>query len=77
MAINESELKGKLEQYFPDAEIVIRDLAGDGDHYALEITSSDFAGKSRINQHKLVNKALEGCLGTSLHALAIKTIAKN
>jgi stress-induced morphogen len=55
--------------------VVIRDLAGDGDHYAAEITSEAFRGKSRVQQHQLVYAALKGKMGGELHALALTTSA--
>ena len=59
----------------PDARVVIRDLAGDGDHYAAEVVSEAFRGKSRVQQHKLVYDALKGKMGGALHALALQTSA--
>lgn len=69
--------KDKLEQLvlekFPDAQIEVIDLVGDQDHYSLKITDKIFAGKSRVEQHKMVNIALKEILGGTLHALQIKT----
>lgn len=73
MAIAESKLQGILQQSFPDAKIIIKDLAGDQDHYALEITSESFRGLALIQQHKLVKKALSEVLQKELHAITIKT----
>lgn len=64
-----------IKEALPDAVIEIRDLAGDGDHYAANITSSAFAGKSRVQQHQMVYKALKGKMGGELHALALQTSA--
>lgn len=64
-----------IKQAFPDAEIVIEDLRGDGDHYAAQVTSSAFAGKSRVQQHQMVYQALQGRMGDALHALALQTSA--
>jgi len=58
---------------FPDAKIKIIDLAGDNDHWAVEVISSAFAGKSRIEQHKMVYGALKGKMGGELHAMQLKT----
>jgi stress-induced morphogen len=66
-------LHGFLIEAFPDAEIVIDDLAGDGDHYRARIVSSAFAGLSRVKQHQLVYAALKGRMGGELHALALET----
>jgi stress-induced morphogen len=68
-------LEAELRQAFPDAEIAIEDLAGDGDHYRARITSPAFAGLSRIRQHQLVYAALKGKVGGELHALALETSA--
>ncbi len=73
MAID--DLRAHLSQAFPDAEIVIQDLAGDGDHYRARIVSSAFAGVSRVRQHQLVYAALKGKMGGELHALALETSA--
>jgi stress-induced morphogen len=68
-------LEGRLRAAFPDAEIVITDLAGDGDHYKARIVSEQFKGLPRVRQHQLVNKALADVLGGELHALALETAA--
>jgi len=68
-------LRGHLVEAFPDAEIVIDDLAGDGDHYRARIVSAAFAGLSRVRQHQLVYAALKGQMGGELHALALETSA--
>lgn len=67
------ELRGHLTEAFPDAEIAIDDLAGDGDHYRARIVSTAFAGLSRVKQHQLVYAALKGKMGGELHALALET----
>ena len=61
----------------PDAEVEIRDLAGDGDHYAARVVSPSFAGMSRVRQHQLVYKALGGRMGGELHALQLETVVPN
>lgn len=66
-------LRGHLTEAFPDAEIAIDDLAGDGDHYRARIVSTAFAGLSRVKQHQLVYAALKGKMGGELHALALET----
>ena len=58
----------------PDAQITIQDLAGDDNHYSATIKSKAFTGKSKIEQHKLVYKALKGKMGEELHALALNTM---
>lgn len=75
MAIDQTSLTNIIKQAFPEAEVVIKSLVNDEDHYMLEISSKLFSGKSRVEQHKMVNNALDGVLGGQLHALSIKTIA--
>ncbi len=73
MALNSDYLKELITKAFPDADIDLKDLRGDNDHYALKIASSSFAGKTRVQQHQMVYAALEGRMGNELHALAIQT----
>jgi len=73
MPMLQQDLEKRLQDAFPDAEIVVQDLAGDGDHYRAKIVSNVFAGLSRIKQHQLVNRALADVLGGELHALALET----
>ena len=73
MAMAGPEIERLIKQAFPDAEVVIADLAGDGDHFAARIASGAFVGKSRIEQHKMVYAALQGQVGGALHALALET----
>ena len=73
MAMNLSEIESLIKEAMPDAKIEIQDLAGDGNHYSATITSSEFVGKSKIEQHKMVYNSLKGRMGNELHALAIKT----
>jgi stress-induced morphogen len=75
MPIPAAELEADLRAAFPDAKIVIEDLAGDGDHYRARIVSSVFAGLPRVRQHQLVYAALSGKMGGALHALALETSA--
>jgi stress-induced morphogen len=75
MAMQASEIEQLIRNSFPDAEVVIDDLRGDGDHYAALVRSAAFRGKSRVQQHRLVHAALEERVGTTLHALAITTEA--
>ena len=70
-----SEIEALIKDAFPDAKIIIEDLRGDGDHYACQVVSSAFAGKSRVQQHQMVYKALGGRMGGELHALALQTSA--
>jgi stress-induced morphogen len=73
MPIAQTQLEAILREGFPDAEIVIEDLAGDGDHYKARIVSTAFAGLPRVRQHQLVYAALKGKMGGELHALALET----
>ena len=75
MPMSVGELETALRQAFPDAEIAIEDLAGDGDHYRARIVSTAFVGLSRIRQHQMVYAALKGRMGGELHALALETVA--
>ena len=75
MPMAAADLEAELRQAFPDAEIHIEDLAGDGDHYRARVTSSAFKGLSRVRQHQLVYAALKGKMGGALHALALETSA--
>ncbi|WP_264377690.1 MULTISPECIES: BolA/IbaG family iron-sulfur metabolism protein [unclassified Wolbachia] len=70
MTITIHELEKIIKQSFPDADIKIKDLAGDDDHYHLKITSKCFSGKTKIEQHRMIYKALEG---QSIHALQLET----
>jgi len=67
------DIERMIKQALPDATVEIRDLAGDGDHYAATVTSSAFDGKSRVQQHQMVYDALGGRMGDVLHALALTT----
>ncbi|MEZ5844290.1 MAG: BolA family transcriptional regulator [Hyphomicrobiaceae bacterium] len=77
MPMDAGEIERLIKAAFPDADVVIRDLAGDGDHYAAHVVASAFKGKSRVQQHQMVYKALEGRMGGVLHALALTTAAKD
>ena len=74
MSLKLEEIKILIKKAIPDAEINIQDLAGDENHYSATIKSKIFTGKNKIEQHKLVYKALNGKMGNELHALAINTI---
>ena len=73
MAMDLKEIEKFIKEALPDALVEIQDLAGDGNHYSAVVTSSQFAGKSKIDQHKMVYNSLKGRMGNELHALAIKT----
>ena len=73
MAMDLKEIEKHIKEALPDAIVEIQDLAGDGNHYSATVTSSQFSGKSKIEQHKMVYNSLKGKMGNELHALAIKT----
>ena len=73
MAMNLKEIERYIKEAMPDAVVEIQDLAGDGNHYSATVTSSEFSGKSKIEQHKMVYNSLKGKMGNELHALTIKT----
>ena len=73
MPMTAGEIENLIREAIPDAQVTIRDLAGDGDHYAAEIVSEAFRGKSRVQQHQMVYEALKGNMGGVLHALALQT----
>ena len=73
MSMNAHDIETMIKTALPDAKVVIRDLAGDGDHYAAEVVSESFRGKNRVQQHQMVYNALKGNMGGALHALALQT----
>ena len=75
MPMNAADIEKMIKSGIPDAKVTIRDLAGDGDHYAAEVVSESFRGKSRVQQHQMVYQALQGNMGGVLHALALQTSA--
>lgn len=77
MAMPAAEIEALIKAALPDATVEIRDLAGDGDHYQALVTSAAFAGKNRVQQHKLVYEALGGRMGGELHALQLTTAVPN
>ncbi|MGE3877079.1 MAG: BolA family protein, partial [Parvibaculaceae bacterium] len=75
MAMAAVEIERLIKDAYPDAMVEIRDLAGDGNHYAANVVTSAFAGKSRVQQHQMIYAALKGKMGGDLHALALQTSA--
>jgi len=73
MAMDAHDIESMIKAAIPDAEVTIRDLAGDGDHYAATVISESFRGKSRVQQHQIVYQSLKGQMGGVLHALALQT----
>jgi stress-induced morphogen len=76
MAMDAGEIERLIKAKLPDARVEIRDLAGDGDHYAAHVISLAFKGKTRVQQHQMVYEALGGRMGGALHALALTTAAE-
>ena len=75
MAMQAADIERLIIESLPDAKVEIRDLAGDGDHYAATVISEAFRGKTRVQQHQIVYAALKGRMGGELHALALTTSA--
>jgi len=75
MPMDPAEIETLIKASIPDAQVTIEDLRGDGDHYAAYVVSDAFKGKSRVQQHQMVYQALQGRMGTELHALALQTSA--
>jgi len=76
MAMAAEDIERMIKEALPDAKVEIKDLAGDGDHYAATVISSAFAGLSKVKQHQMVYAALKGNMGGVLHALALTTSAE-
>ena len=76
MGLAIDEIRKLIKDAIPDAEIEIKDLMGDNNHYSATIKSSVFKGMSKIQQHKTVYKSLKGKMGNELHALALNTLEK-
>lgn len=74
MAINSQTLENLLKKTFPGAEVTLKDMVGDSDHYGVIIVSALFEGMSRIRRHQEVYKALGAIMGNELHALSLKTL---
>jgi len=73
MSMSVNEIESMIKEALPNSTVVIEDLRGDGDHYSAHVKSDLFKGKSKIQQHQMVYKALKGKMGEQLHALALKT----
>ncbi len=77
MGMKGADIEAMIREAFPDADIEMRDLAGDDNHWAATVRSAAFAGKSRVQQHQMVYAALKGNMGGVLHALQLTTAAKD
>ena len=75
MAMSANEIEELILKTFPNAKITIDDLRGDGDHYAAQIITEEFKGKTRVQQHQMIYNAMEGKVGKELHAFALNTSA--
>lgn len=75
MPMKAEEVIRLIKESLPDARVDLKDLRGDGDHYAATVESAAFFGKSRVQQHQMVYNALQGRVGGVLHALALTTVA--
>ena len=75
MPMDPGRIETLIKAALPDAVVTIQDLAGDGDHYAAHVTSAAFKGKTRVQQHQMVYRSLQGRMGGELHALALQTAA--
>jgi stress-induced morphogen len=73
MPMAATDIEAMIVAAIPDAHVEIRDLAGDGDHYAARVVAKSFAGMSRVRQHQAVYAALQGKMGGELHALQLET----
>lgn len=73
MPMSAGDIERFIKEALPDAEVIINDLRGDGDHYAAFVKSAQFVGKNRVQQHQMVYAALQGRMGNELHALALQT----
>ena len=77
MGMKGADIEAMIREAFPDAEIEMRDLAGDDNHWAATVKSAAFQGKSRVQQHQMVYAALKGNMGGVLHALQLTTLPKD
>lgn len=75
MPMDPGEIERLIKEALPDAQVSLEDLVGDGDHWSATVVSSAFTGKTRVQQHQLIYKALQGRMGGELHALALQTSA--
>jgi len=76
MGMKGTDIEAMIREAFPDAEIEMKDLAGDDNHWAATVKSAAFQGKSRVQQHQMVYAALKGNMGGVLHALQLTTATK-
>ena len=77
MPLTKNEISTMIMNAFPDAALELKDTVGDNNHYSAKIISKTFNGMSKVEQHKMVYKALKGKMGNELHAVALTTEEKN
>lgn len=78
MAMEAYEIEALIREAFPDAQVTITDLAGDGNHFAATVIDEGFRGLNRVQQQRKVYAALQGRMdgpNGALHALALTTRA--
>ena len=75
MAMEASEIERLIKEGIPGATVTLEDMRGDGDHFSALVVAAAFAGKSRVEQHRMVYEALQGRMGGELHALVLQTEA--
>ena len=75
MAMRREDIEAMIREALPDARIEIVDTAGDQNHYSAKVVSAAFVGKSLVQQHQMVYRALKGRMGGDLHALQLTTAA--
>ena len=75
MAMSAQEIEELIQAGLPGARVAIEDLAGDGNHYRAHVVAPAFRGKTRVQQHQMVYRALGERMGGALHALALTTAA--
>ncbi len=72
--MNPEQLKNLIEAGIPGAEVAVRDLTGTGDHFGVQVVSAAFAGKSLVEQHQMVYRAVGNELTNAVHALQVRTV---
>lgn len=75
MPMPKEEIETRIRAALPEAEITLVALANDDDHWEVTVVAPEFEGKSRVQQHQMVYAALGSDMGTTLHALSVKTKA--
>ncbi|MEO0410031.1 MAG: BolA family transcriptional regulator [Cyanobacteria bacterium P01_A01_bin.135] len=72
--VTPEQVETMIKSGLPDAEVSVQDLTGGSDHYQVTVVSSAFEGKSLIQQHQMVYRAVNQAMSTeAIHALSLKT----